>query len=461
MYLTGGIMAPHPPLILPQIGKGEEAGIEKTSEAYREAMRELAAPKPETVVVISPHATMYADYFHISPGTRARGDFSQFGRPEISFEVSYDEELTEAIEKAASEMGVMAGTLGEQDERLDHGVMVPLWFLNPQMEHYQLVRVGLSGLALTEHYRLGQAIRTAAERAKRKIAIIASGDLSHRLKEDGPYGYREEGPVYDKKIMEIMETADFGTLFDFSAQFRQKAAECGHGAFVILAGAFDRTAVTARRLSYQGPFGVGYGVCTFRPGKPDETRNFGERQEKREAERLAEKKSREDAYVKLARASLEHYISTGKKLSLPSELPAELMEKRAGTFVSLKKDGQLRGCIGTIGPVRDCLGAEILENAVSAGTEDPRFAPVEEEELESLEYSVDVLGEPEPVKTQEELDPLRYGVIVTKGRRRGLLLPHLEGVDTVREQLDIARQKAGIGPDEEVEIQRFEVVRHQ
>ena len=145
---------------------------------------------------------------------------------------------------------------------------------------------------------------------------------------------------------------------------------------------------------------------------------------------------------------------------VPEDLPAELLQRRAGAFVSIHKQGQLRGCIGTIGPTRDCLAREIVENAVSACSRDPRFDPVRPEELKWLEIHVDVLGEPEDISSEAELDVKRYGVIVSSGHRRGLLLPDLDGVDTPEEQVAIARRKGGIGPKEKVRLQRFEVVRH-
>jgi AmmeMemoRadiSam system protein A len=138
-----------------------------------------------------------------------------------------------------------------------------------------------------------------------------------------------------------------------------------------------------------------------------------------------------------------------------------MMEERAGVFVSLKKHGQLRGCIGTIGPTCPCIADEIIQNAISAGTKDPRFNPIKENELDDIVYSVDVLGKPEPVDDISQLDVIRYGVIVSYGYKRGLLLPNLEGVDTVEQQIDIARQKAGIGRDEPYTLERFEVVRHK
>ncbi|MDE5597704.1 MAG: AmmeMemoRadiSam system protein B, partial [Lachnospiraceae bacterium] len=201
MPITLTCMLPHPPLIIPAIGKGEERKIQKTIDAYHEAARRIAACRPETIVLISPHQVMYADYFHISPGKGADGDFGQFRVPGEKMEVSYDTAFVEKLCALAEEKDLPAGTLGEHDRMLDHGTMVPLYFVNQYWTDYQLVRIGLSGLSLTRHYELGQCIQETANVLNRKVVIIASGDLSHRLKEDGPYGYREEGPAYDARIM--------------------------------------------------------------------------------------------------------------------------------------------------------------------------------------------------------------------------------------------------------------------
>lgn len=163
--------------------------------------------------------------------------------------------------------------------------------------------------------------------------------------------------------------------------------------------------------------------------------------------------------VKLARDAIETYVRDRRIISPPSELTDE-MKERAGAFVSIKKHGQLRGCIGTFLPTKSNLAEEIIRNAIAAATEDPRFPPVREEELEDLQVSVDVLSQPEPVNDLSELDPKKYGVIVVKGPRKGLLLPDLEGVDTVEEQLRIAKLKAGILPEEDCEIYRFTVRRY-
>ena len=166
------------------------------------------------------------------------------------------------------------------------------------------------------------------------------------------------------------------------------------------------------------------------------------------------------AIVALARQTIEEYIRTGKTVTAPPELSPELSE-RAGVFVSLKKMGDLRGCIGTFEPTAENVAQEVIRNAIAAATQDPRFHAVEEDELAEMEYSVDVLSRPEKITGREDLDPKKYGIIVVQGMKRGLLLPDLEGVDSVEEQLRITKMKAGIWTDENLEIFRFTVARYR
>ena len=173
-----------------------------------------------------------------------------------------------------------------------------------------------------------------------------------------------------------------------------------------------------------------------------------------------ERLDKEDPYVKLARLSVETFVKTGQYAPLPNNLPADMMDKRAGVFVSLHEHGRLRGCIGTTEPTHANIALEIIANGVSACSRDPRFPPVQPEELKYLVYKVDVLEPAEKISSEDELDPKVYGVIVEKGSRRGLLLPDLEGVDSVAQQVSIAKQKAGIAENESVQLYRFKVVRH-
>ena len=460
MPIVAAYMVPHPPMIVPQVGRGSEKQITKTIRAYEAVAAGIAGIRPETIIVTSPHAVLYADYFHISPGEDATGDFGSFRAPEVRFAEKYDTELVKAICALAKEKDFPAGTLGERDRRLDHGTMVPLYFIEQQYTGFRLVRVGLSGLSHAEHYEFGQIIRQAVEQTGRKAVLIASGDLSHKLQEYGPYGFAEEGPEYDRRIMDAAGRAAFGEMLTFEESFLDKAAECGHRSFLIMAGALDGMNVEAKVYTHEDVTGVGYGICSFRPTEPNGERRFLERYRAEQEEKLRQRREREDPYVRLARETVESWVLDRKTPGVPDWATAEMKQNRAGVFVSIHKDGKLRGCIGTFLPTRECIAKEIIPNAVSASTRDPRFDPIGPEELKWLEINVDVLSTPKPIGSKEELDVKRYGVIVSSGSRRGLLLPDLDGVDTVDEQVDIARRKAGIREQDPITLERFEVVRH-
>lgn len=460
MSILAAYAVPHPPIMIPEVGHGEERKISQTIKAYEEVMRRVAEHKPEVIIITSPHATLYADYFHISPGNSASGNLAKFKAPETSVHVAYDTELVKHIERIAHRWNLPAGTMGERDKALDHGTLIPLLFLQQTGYPCPAVRIGLSGLTTLSHYHLGQCISEAVEALGRRAVFIASGDLSHKLTADGPYGFSAEGSVFDKQITQAFASGDFGALLGISPELADAAAECGWRSFQIMTGALDKKAVKSEMLSYEGPFGVGYGVAAFEVTGSDYHRCFGVAFEQTRNAELKELKAKEDAYVKLARLSLETFVRSGERAKPPVELPPDLLHLRSGVFVSLKKDGQLRGCIGTIIATKENLAAEIMQNAISAATHDPRFEPVREDELAELVYSVDVLGPAERIPSMDMLDPKRYGVIVHNGTRQGLLLPNLEGIDTPEQQIEIAKRKAGIDADESVRLSRFEVVRH-
>ena len=164
-------------------------------------------------------------------------------------------------------------------------------------------------------------------------------------------------------------------------------------------------------------------------------------------------------YVELARNTIEFYVREGKVIKAPENIPED-MKKAAGVFVSIKKKEALRGCIGTFAPTKKNIAEEIIANAIAASTGDPRFVPIEPDELSELEISVDVLTKPEKIGSTKDLDPKKFGVIVSSGGRRGLLLPDLPGVNTPEEQIAICKRKAGIGEREEIKLERFEVKRY-
>lgn len=447
MPVVEAYITPHPPLAVSEVGRGDEKQIRPTLNAMEKIAQRIADIRPDTIIVTSPHATMYSDYFHISPGQRARGDFGSFGAPQVSFNVEYDHELARLICDAADKAGIPAGFEGERDNRLDHGTMVPLYFVDKKYTGYKLVRIGLSGFSLDVHKSLGRAIDSAVSKTDKKVVVIASGDLSHCQKQDGPYGFRPEGPVYDEKLMDTLKKGDLEALSHFDEDLLDRSQECGHRSFVILSGILYSHDVECEVLSHEATFGVGYGVAILK------VKDAGK------ISKSAKGETPMDAYVRLAVDTIRSYVK-GEDLPSLSDLPKEMLERRAGAFVSVHEFGMLRGCIGTISATCPTLAEEIRDNAISAVSRDPRFSPVRPDELDDLEINVDVLGDAEDIDSPAELDVRRYGVIVSNGMRRGLLLPDLDGVDTVEQQISIARQKAGIGPSEEIKLQRFEVVRH-
>ena len=209
MSIVGAIIVPHPPLIIPTVGQGREQEVQTTIDAYWTAAKQVAEWKPEVLIITSPHQIMYADYFHISPGHGASGDMSAFGALRTRLRAEYDEPLRDELIHRAEVAGLRAGTLGERSPALDHGTFVPLCFLQEAGVNCPILRIGLSGFSPMDHYRLGQCTAQAVDALGRRAAFVASGDLSHKLKDDGPYGYAPEGPVFDRRVTQAMSEGDF------------------------------------------------------------------------------------------------------------------------------------------------------------------------------------------------------------------------------------------------------------
>lgn len=458
MSVVLGAIVPHPPIIIPEVGGRELAKVAATREAMQELARRVKEAGPEAIVIISPHTAFFQDVVTLAVQPRLQGSFASFGVPEVSYTADNDLDLVREIMAACRELEVPAVELTESikmrfglREGLDHGVLVPLYYFQEEGIVAPLVVVGVALLPPRVLYNFGRALALASSRQGKRVVVVASSDLSHRLTPDAPAGYDVMGRVFDAKITEAVGKWDVEKIMAIDPELAERAGECGWRPIIMMSGSLDGFAVESQVLSYEGPFGVGYMVAALTPGEYLDGKGRAAKQ--------GEYARGESEYVKLARASLESYVREGKRLAVPQPLPPG-MERRAGAFVSIKKHGRLRGCIGTVEPAQENLAAEIIANAISAGVHDPRFHPVQAHELSQLTYSVDVLTPAEPVTGIEELDPYRYGVIVKSGRRTGLLLPNLEGVTTAEEQIEIASQKAGIRPGEPVELYRFEVERY-
>ncbi len=465
-------ITPHAPIMVPEVGQGEDRKVAQSQQALLRLGQEVREAAPDTLIFITPHAPIFRDGIAILGTPTLRGNFGQFNARQVAFDYANDLELAHTLVEEADTAGIPTVLLNEREAagygvstRLDHGVMVPLYFLakswpsSTQTALPKLLVLAYGLLPFLDLYAFGQAINRAVVRTGRRAVLIASGDLSHRLTPDASAGYRQEGAVFDQRICTITAEADVAGLLNLPPGLAEQAGECGLRSMIIGWGAADGRQVHPEVYSYEGPFGVGYMVANLGIGMPDADRYLLAQLKSHQQQVQQDRRAAESALVRLARESLETYVRKGRRLSEPKTDLSEFGGS-AGTFVSIKKHGELRGCIGTIAPTQPNLAQEIIENAVSAGTRDPRFAPVTADELTELVYSVDVLSDPEPIDSLVELDPLRYGVIVSRGSRRGLLLPNLEGIDTPEEQVEIARQKAGIGPQEPVQMERFEVKRY-
>ncbi len=457
----GYYLMPHPPIIIPEIGKGDEKALQNTIDACRAVGMEISNLAPETIVIITPHGPVFSDAIALSHDAFISGSLQQFRAPNVLMDLEIDLELTDKIMELSDKekiqtVGITKQMLKPYNRKyeLDHGSIVPLYYVNQYYKKYKIVHITYGMLSFTELYQFGQLIKNAINQLNRKTVVIASGDLSHRLSNEGPYSYSPKGKVFDEKVLSYLENGEVLDIFNMDLKDIDEASECGYRSILILLGIMGK--FNGIRLSYEGPFGVGYGVMRF---EKTGSLNIMKKLKENEKKRLEKKLKHSDFYVKLARESLKYYFKHGKMMEVPKNLPEELINKRAGAFVSLKKHGNLRGCIGTFLPTTPTLAQEIIRNAIDAGFEDPRFSPLEEKELIDIDISVDILSEPEKASVVD-LDPFIYGIIITQGKKRGLLLPNLEGINTVSEQIEVACQKAGINSNSHFDIERFKVERH-
>lgn len=456
---------PHPPIVIPEVGKGEESKIKETYDACFQVAKEVSKIKPDTIIIVTPHGPLFSDAVSISADHQIQGDLSKFGAPEVELNLEIDQSLVDKIIGYSEREDIAVADITKSSAKrygiqyeLDHGSIVPLYFINQKFSDYKIVHITYGMLPKIQLYQLGMLIQKAVEDSDKNAVLIASGDLSHKLASKGPYEYSPYGEKFDKEIISLLEKGDVLGVLNMDPTMVEEAGECGLRSYYIMLGAMQGYDIKGNLLSYEGTFGVGYSVMSFSIQESDKDmyQQLVEYEEKKRTQRM----ENESVYVRLARESLTHYLIHGSYMEIPSYVTDDMKKTKTGAFVTLKKEGSLRGCIGTIFPVTENIAKEIIRNAVSAGMNDYRFIPVEERELEELEFSVDVLTKPERA-LKEDLDPKKYGIVVRSGAKTGLLLPDLEGVDTVNKQLNIALEKGGIPSNENYTIEKFEVVRHR
>lgn len=460
-------IAPHPPIMIPEVGHDEIAKVLGSINAMAAFSERLLASGAETIVLISPHAPLEPAAFVAYQGPTLHGDFAAFRASETTIAAQLDEELLQAISCAAQERGYEVRRIGG-GARMDHGTNVPLYFLQRHGWHGRLVALGYSYLANLDQLDFGACIRSAVDKVGRPVAVVASGDLSHRLQPAAPAGYHADAHLFDKEIVAALRANSPERIIDVDQDLRKLAGECGYRSLLVALGATQGLPASCEVLNYEAPFGVGYLVgqllsvpAAVADGPAALSVPSAVADGSTQASRLAAESDNLSVLIPaLARNAVETFVLTDSQIKPPPR-QAEVLTGRAACFVSIKTTtGELRGCIGTVEPTCGTLAEEVIVNAIHAASRDPRFTPVSAAELPLLRYSVDVLSAPEPT-TFAELDPKHYGVIVENesGGKRGLLLPDIEGVATAAKQVEIAAGKAGIPIDKPVRLSRFRVQR--
>jgi MEMO1 family protein len=456
-------IAPHPPIMVPEVGREAIVEVRDSIDAMADLTERVIRSGAETVILISPHAPLDPHAFVAYDGPQLHADFADFRAPTATVHAQLDDELLTEITRTAAEQSL--ATIRIRGFDLDHGTAVPLYFLQRNGWNGSVVALGYSYLSNEDHLRFGNCIRQAVDKLGRPVAFIASGDLSHRLKLEAPAGYNPQAHLFDEVVISAIRSCATNRIVDLDPELRQIAGECGYRSMLVALGVAQGLEPSCEVISYEAPFGVGYLVAQLLAGSaehanPGSADILSAEDEEEPAQSLAAELGTE--LPALARRVVENFVTKGEILAMPESL-SELLSQRAGCFVSIKtRAGELRGCIGTIEPTSATLAEEVIVNAISAATRDPRFTPVREAELPGLKYSVDVLSPPELARL-EDLNPGVYGVIVEDkdGVRRGLLLPNLEGVDTAARQVEIASHKAGIPFGSAVIIRRFRADRYR
>lgn len=473
---------PHAPIFLPTVGKGEELKVHNTLEALELISKEIAQDKPETIVIISPHGPRFSDALSIYNQKKYRGDLMLFGDYDHTFEYEKDQAFIEALVQLSIEGQGLFYPLDDKllkefdyPRELDHGVLVPMYFVGKAYREFKLVCLSSGDFSSDDLIKAGNIIRLTAEKLNRNICIIASGDLSHSLSDQGPYRYHDSGPYVDGQIIKALKDNHWEDLVTIPQETLEESNVCGLESLLILLGAYENYNYQSSVLSYEGPFGVGYGVARFEEDGPTHICR-SDLAKKIIRKRILEKRSEMSDLalygLKVLEARLKDPLPIRIRLSengyyigedftkASQETLRRLQKPVKNIFASIKKDGSLRGCIGSISSEdEEALYQRIAYFVWQAAQNDPRFEPVTLEEFDRLTVSIDLISDYEQVSNASELDPKTYGVLVTNGHESGLLLPDLSGVDTSVEQLRIASQKAGFSVEEILKIYRFTVER--
>ena len=446
MSVTCAALMCHAPIVIPDIAGERAASCARTTAAMRQVAARLVAHHPDVLVLISPHTPRDGRRFGLVRAEWLQGDFGRFGVPAVSVRMCGAPEAAAAVADAAHARGL--STWSPSGSALDHGALVPMTFLLEAGYSGKVLLIALPYPDTGQEPAMGQAIADAARALGQRFVVLASGDMSHRLQPGAPSGFHPQARRFDQRFVELLERGELGDAMRLPSDLRELAAEDVVDSCTVAAAAVGFDATGHGVLSYEGPFGVGYCEALLFDGMAATATNA-------RVHGAASEPPRE--LLAVARDAIDARLH-GRSFVAP-ELTAPWQRSR-GVFVTLRDAaGGLRGCIGHLAPHHATLAEEVAKCAVASALHDTRFAPLEPDELDDLRVELSLLGPAEPVSSASELDPARYGVVVSCGQRRGVLLPEVEGVTSVDQQLAIARRKAGLQPDDDVTLERFEVIK--
>jgi len=416
----------HPPVLVPEVGGARAAEVKATHSAMERLDEVLSRSPAEIVILVSPHSPTTLESIPVRHSSQVAGDLGRFGAPQVRVVVDIDVAASEKLVRDARAQGF--ALTSSDDANLDHGIVVPLYLLRRTCAARQFVLLGISGWPLDRFRELGAFLHR--QLGSREAILLASGDLSHRLTPEAPYGFRPEGQDMDRRVIEALRTQQWDQIERLDPDLVEEAGECGLRPLALLLGAARAAGLRSEVFSYEGPFGVGYPVAHFAARYP-----VGDVQA-------------------LGRQAIETYLRDRRVIEPPGKVPPDL-ELPSAAFVTLRKHGELRGCMGSVVPTESNAAREIIRYAIASAIRDPRFNPVELAEVPELSVSAQLLDPPEAVTSIADLDPAVFGVIARSGDRQALLLPGIEGIDTVAQQIAAVCDKAGIDQRGPLRLERF------
>jgi MEMO1 family protein len=442
MAIPCSVLMCHAPIVVPDVAGHRARQCAETTRAMGDLAARICAHGPDVVVVVSPHAPRHATRWGICTQSPLSGNFGRFGADHIGVTAPGAPLAAARLVPVARDLKLTTREIA--GDNLDHGALVPLYFLRQAGWDGPSLLVALPQPGTRSEERMGQALARAAEQAGERWIILASGDMSHRLNQNAPAGYHPLAKEFDRSFKARIDAGDLRGACAIDPALREIAAEDVIDSCAVAAGAVGFRSEGHRTYAYEGPFGVGYMEAVLHEDAPPRTGNHSYSENRPWATML-----------QIARDSIAARIT--HNAYRPPVLPKPWNNPQ-GVFVTLRKpDGSLRGCIGHVEPLFATIAEEVADCAAAAATQDTRFARVAPSELPALSIELSLLTRPEPVNDITALDPKRYGLVVSSGRARGVLLPNVPEVNTVEDQLRIAAAKGQLPPGRPWVIERFEV----